>query len=96
MMQALEQRELHLIDKLQKSSQFHQQLEDKLNKAQQADVRQLESMVLDSKPSTVRSLNSSLTDNRLDPPGSRSRRSRLDLESYRRKLSQISHTIDVL
>jgi hypothetical protein len=61
-------------------------------------VKQLESMVLSShrKPATVRSLNSSLTEDKIDTGSTRQQRSRLDLDNYRRKLSQISRTIDVL
>jgi len=66
---------------------LHEQLEEKLQRAHDADVKELESMVMSkSKPATGRSLNSSFTDEKVDTGSTRPQRSRLDIESYRRKL----------
>lgn len=107
LMQTLEQKEYHLIERLRKSSQAHDELDSKLAKAHDMGLRHLEEVVLErTKPQTSRSALSSNTEDKLETTASRPavpqqaaqplRKSRLDLESYRRKLSQVSHTIDVV
>lgn len=62
LMESLEQREYHLIEKLRKSSQIHEELDQKIAKAHDIGLRHLQEVAQErTKPNTSRSALSSNT-----------------------------------